>query len=409
MRGKPAAVLAAALLLTGLSAFTSPAAAAIPTEPTATVTVTPNDPTVDASGINPVDVAFQVNITGNNIRPQPHTMWVNISFATSTGWKVNPTVANLTLALAANGGTETRTVSVTVTVPPKVSANNVSIFSAAWAQANTVRFGTGQAGNATSQIHIRQIFSTMAEFANGTSQFTVRQGQNVNISMRVTNRGNGDALYDAELKNAADLRPLDVLLQSTTAATVALNGSGVVLAVIHANPYAIAGSYQLQFRLLASGAGTPPPAGAFADLTAQLTVTPATPPPSQNNTTQPPPPAQNNTTQPPPPPPPPQDAIGALVGWVQTPAGLVFIGIVVVAAIGAVVAGRRRKKAALARKQALAKARDRLKGGPGGRPAVAGGAPGARPGAPLPQRAAATRPQQRPGAPMGRPQAPPPK
>lgn len=369
-----------------LSAAPGPVAA-YPGEPTVEVTVVPNDVTVDASGFNPVDTSFTVNVTGSNSFPQARTMWVNISFQTSTGWKVNPTVANLTFSLAAGGaspGTQKETLSVTVTVPPKVSANNGSVFSAAYRQANSMRFSQGQSGNATAQIDIRQIFSTSAEFVNGTEQATVRQGQDTNLSIQVTNRGNGDGAYDAELRNAAELRPSDILLKSTTAATVPQNGTGIVRLVIHANPYAIAGTYQLQVRVLAAGSGTPPPAGAFADLTAQLTVTAAAPPPSQNNTTTPPPPSGNNTTVPPPPPPSNPDFIAVFLGVATSPGGIVGISILAaVVIIGAYVL-RRNARAKRQRAEALERARGRMQGGPPARPGgpVRPSAVGPRPGGP---------------------------
>src|SRR6266568_3683000 len=84
---------------TGLVLF-APAEAALPGEPTAQVTVTPSDVSVDASGLNPVDTALTVNVTGTNIGPRAHTEWVNLSFVTNTGWKVKPTFANLTLSLS---------------------------------------------------------------------------------------------------------------------------------------------------------------------------------------------------------------------------------------------------------------------------------------------------------------------
>ena len=422
VRGKMGPALAASLLLVSLVPWIQTATAALPTEPTAVVTVFPNDPTVDASGVNPVDQSFMVNVTGNNIRPQPHQMWVNISFTTSTGWKLSPTTANITMTLAANGGTEMKSVAVTVTVPPKMSANNVSLFSASWRQENDVRFGTGQAGNATAQIHIRQIFSTSAELSNGTGQYLLRQGGDTNISMKVTNRGNGDATYDAELRNAADLRPSDILLKSTVAALVIQNGTATVLVVIHANQYAIAGSYQLQLRAIASGAGTPPPAGAFADLTAPLLVTASTPPPSQNNTTQPPPPQQNNTTTNNPPPSQPPDYLSVFWRALTSVPGMIVVGLVAVVAVGLMVGRGRKKKAARAREDALNKARERSGVGGPKKPGAPGplprpGAPGPlpRPGAtgpapvkPLPQRPV-QRAAPRPGAPTPRSPAPPPK
>ena len=415
MRTRIGPGLVVAVLLLSLVPFAPPAAAVLggPTEPTTTVAVFPNDPTVDASGVNPVDQSFMVNVTGTNIRPQPHQIWVNISFTTSTGWKVSPTIANLTMTLGANGGTETKSVAVTVTVPPKMSANNVSVFTAAWRQANDLPFGMGQAGNATAQIHIRQLFSTQAELSNGTAPYLLKQGGDTNISIKVTNRGNGDATYDAELKNAADLRPSDILLKSTTAALVAQNGTGTVLVVIHANQYAIAGSYQLQLRALASGAGTPPPAGAFADLTASLLVTASAPPPTHNNTTQPPPPQHNNTTTQNPPPTQPPDYIAVFLNALTSVPGIIAVGLVAVGVIGLGVSRSRKKKAAKAREDALAKARERSGMGPAKKPSGPGGAPrpvapGQAPGRPLP-----TRPVQRaaprPGAPMPRTPAPPPK
>ncbi len=413
VKAKLGPALAASLLLLSLVPWIPAATAALPTEPTAVVTVFPNDPTVDASGINPVDQSFMVNVTGNNIRPQPHQMWVNISFTSSTGWKLSPTTANLTMTLAANGGTDTKSVAVTVTVPPKMSANNVSLFSAAWRQENDVRFGTGQDGNATAQIHIRQIFSTSAELSNGTASYLLRQGGDTNISIRVTNRGNGDATYDAELRNAADLRPSDILLRSTTAALVTQNGTGTVLVVIHANQYAIAGSYQLQLRAIASGAGTPPPAGAFADLTAPLLVTASAPPPAQNNTTQPPPPPQNNTTAQNPPPAQPPDYITVFWNAIKSVPGMIVVGLVAVVAVGLMVGRGRKKKAAKAREDALNKARERSGMGGPRKPGVPGSGPrpsgpGQAPGNRLPQRPV-QRAAPRPGAPTPRTPAPPPK
>src|SRR5437867_8713310 len=104
-----------------------PAQGAYPGEPTVTVAVAPGEITVDASGSNPVDTVFKVNVTGNNnFAVRPHTMWVNMSFSTSGGWAVSPSIANLTLALPAMGST-TGSVSVTVTVPPGMSANEVTL------------------------------------------------------------------------------------------------------------------------------------------------------------------------------------------------------------------------------------------------------------------------------------------
>src|SRR5882672_9417481 len=102
------------LLLAAVAAI--PAQAAFPGEPTVTVTVAPTEVTVDASGTNSVDTVFKVNVTGNNnFGARPHTMWVNISFSTSSGWAVNPSIANVTLSLPAMG-TLNQTVPVTVTV-----------------------------------------------------------------------------------------------------------------------------------------------------------------------------------------------------------------------------------------------------------------------------------------------------
>jgi hypothetical protein len=423
MRAKWVSAVALALLLAAAVPASLPAAAAIPTEPTASVSVSPSDTTVDASGVNPVDTVLAVNVTGDNIRPQPHTMWVNITFSTSTGWKVNPTKYNITWTLPANGGHMAQSIPVTVTVPAKVSANEVGTFTAAWSQENDVHFGTGQNATAAATIHIRQIFSTSASFANGTSDYTVKQGQDVAVGMRVSNFGNGDAQYDAELRNAADLLPNDVLLESTVAATVLQNGTGNVTAVIHANPYAIAGTYTLQLRVIATGAGTPPPAGAFADLTAQLLVTAAAPPPSNNNTTQPPPNngGNNNNTTAPPPPPPPPDVIQSFLTFAKTPLGIGVDAGIALLVVALLMWRGSRKRAKKEREAAMQKARDDRKARMGGAPGPAGaaGAAGAKPALPArPQQRGAParpamppRPQQRapPGGPTQRPGAPPSK
>jgi hypothetical protein len=380
---RKAVPLWAAVALAGFAAALAAAPVeAIPGEPSVAATVTPNDATIDASGVNPVDTSFLVNFTGSSFLPQPHMLWVNVSFSTDTGWKVNPSFANLTMTVDSRTSV-TKEVSVTVTVPPKVAANGAAIFSAAFLEQNDIRFSQGQAGNATAQIHIRQIFSTGAEFENGTTQLSVRQGQNANVSIRVSNRGNGDASYDAELRNAGDLRPSDILLQGTTPATVVLNGTGIVRMVIHANQQAIIGTYQLQIRVAASGSGTPPPSGAFADLTAQLVVlVSATQPPPTNNTTQPPPPAHNNTTTIPPPPNNP-DMIASLISGISSPPGMIGTGILVAALLAVGLVWRRHTRAKRARLEALSKARQRRQG-PGAPQPGAPGAALARPSAPLP-------------------------
>src|SRR6266850_7818526 len=228
-RGAVGAALLVALLRSVRLSFIAlpPALAApLPGEPTVEVTVSPADVTVDASGINPVDTTFMVNVSGRNLGPRPHTMWVNMSFSSTTGWKVSPALANFTFALAAMGN-KSDSVSVTMTVPPGVSANNVATFSAAFREENDLRFSQGDSGNRTAQVHIKQIFSTAAEF-NGTSHFTIQQGQDANYTVRVSNRGNGDTTYDAQLLNAGDLRPSDVVLKSTASAIVPVNATGLV-------------------------------------------------------------------------------------------------------------------------------------------------------------------------------------
>lgn len=382
--GQPAAFFALVLLGSSLLSLGAPASAALPGEPTVEVRLTPTESQVDTSGINPVDTSFLVNVTGSNIGLRPHTMWVNITFGTSTGWKVVPPSANLTLSLAARSGTETQTVSVTVTVPPRISANLAATFFASYREENTLEISTGQTGNATAQLTIRPIYSTSAEFANGTSQLQMKQGEDVNLSVRVTNRGNGDARYDAQLLNAADLRPSDILLQSTTPADIAQNGSGVVRLVLHANRAAIAGTYALQVRVLATSASAPPPAGAYADLTAQLKVLPsASPPPSGNNSTQPPPQA-NNTSAPPTINPPPTNPsfIDVIVTFVSTPTGLGATAVLVVVLVLASVLVRARRRAKRKRAAALERARQKHQGpglpGVPGVPAKPVG-PGARP------------------------------
>jgi hypothetical protein len=403
----------AAFALVGVAAaLAAGPAEAILGEPSVSATVTPNNSTVDASGVNPVDTSFLVNFTGTSFLPQLHMMWINVSFSTDTGWKVNPTFANLTMSVDSRTSV-TKNVAVTVTVPPKVSANNASVFSASFHQQNDIRFSQGQSGNATAQIHISQTFSTGAEFENGTAQLSLRQGGNANVSIRVSNRGNGDASYDAELRNAGDLRPSDIVLQGTTPATIALNGTGIVRMVIHANPQAIVGTYQLQIRVAATGAGTPPPAGAIADLTAQLLVLQsATQPPPTNNTTQPPPPSHNNTTTTPPPPPSNPDMIASLIGAISTPPGMIATGLLVAALLAVGFVWRRHTKAKRARMDALAKARQRRQG-PGGLPP---GPPGQGPppsgaglprGTPVPgaRPAGAVKPMRR-AAVQGRPPSP---
>jgi len=155
-RGALGAFLLAVLLLSvGLLLLFAPAAVAapLPGEPTVEVTVSPADVTVDASGINPVDTTFMVNVSGRNIGPRPHTMWVNMSFSSTTGWKVSPALANFTFALPAMGN-DSDSVSVTMTVPPGVSANNVATFSASFREENDLRFSQGDSGNRTAQVHI---------------------------------------------------------------------------------------------------------------------------------------------------------------------------------------------------------------------------------------------------------------
>jgi len=378
-----AAALCGVLVASALLSLWAPAALAVPGEPTVEVRLFPTEAEVDASGINPVDASFLVNVTGENIGLRPHTMWVNITFGTSTGWKVVPPSANLTLALAARGGTETQSVSVTVTVPPKVSANVAATFFASYREENSLEISTGQTGNATAQLTIRPIWSTSAEFANGTSHVQVRQGEDTNLSVRVTNRGNGDARYDAQLLNDAELRPNDILLQSTAPADVAQNGTEVVRLVIHANRAAIAGTYALQIRILATAAPAPPPAGAYADLTAQLTVLPSATPPPTNNTTTPPPPA-NNTTNPPTTNPPPSNPsfLEVVAGFVSTPTGIGATGALLAALLLGAVLFRTRRRAKRKRADALERARQKHKGPltPGAvRPAPLPGAAGARP------------------------------
>lgn len=382
-RGPTAALFSFLLLAATLLVLAAPASAALPGEPTVEVHVSPTETEVDASGINAVDTSFLVNVTGTNIGLRPHTMWVNITFGTSSGWKVVPPSANLTLTLPARSGTETQSVSVTVTVPPKVSANVAATFFASYREENTLEISTGQTGNATAQLTIQPIWSTSADFANGTSQLQVRQGQDGNLSVRVTNRGNGDARYDAQLLNAADLAPNDIVLQSTSPADVPQNETGVVRLVVHANRAAIAGTYALQVRVLAAGAPTPPPAGAFADLTAQLTVTPSsTPPPTGNNTTQPPP-ANNTTNQPLVNPPPANPSfLDVIVNFVSTPTGIGATGALVVALVLGGILVRARGSAKRKRAAALERASQKHQGPPlpgAPRQAPQPGPPGTRP------------------------------
>lgn len=384
-----AALLAALLLAVGLLLFVAPAATAapLPGEPTVEVTVWPADVPVDASGINPVDTTFLVNVSGRNLGPRPHTMWVNMSFSSDTGWKVSPALANFTFALPAMGD-ESDSVSVTMTVPPGVSANNVATFSASFVEENDLRFSQGDSGNRTAQVHILQIFSTSAEF-NGTSQFTIQQGQDANYTVRVTNRGNGDATYDAQLLNAGDLQSSDVVLKSTASAIVPINGTGLVRVVIHANPTAIPGPYQIQIRVLATSAGATPPPGAFADLTGFLNVqSRAPPPPPTNNTTTPPPPVNNTTGGGNNPPPggsvPGQFSFGDALGMLVTQP-LLMLGVVIFAVLALIIGWFVRRTRKL--KRAREAARERMRGarpmgqGPGPRPV----APGMRPVAPGPR------------------------
>ncbi len=400
-----AAFLALTLLASTLLSVAAPASAALPGEPTVEVRVSPTEVEVDASGINPVDTSFLVNVTGTNIGLRPHTMWVNITFGTSAGWKVVPPLANLTLTLPARGGTDAQSVSVTVTVPPRVSANLAATFFASYREENTLEISTGQTGNATAQLTVRPIYSTSAEFANGTSQVQMKQGEDANLSVRVTNRGNGDVHYDAALLNAADLRPNDIVVSSTAPADIPQNGSGVVRMVLHANRAAIAGSYALQLRVVATAAPVPPPAGAYADLTAQLTVLPITaPPPNGNNTTQPPP--TNNTSNPPPTTPPPSNPsfIDVMVNFVSTPTGIGATGVLVVILGLSGVLLRARRRAKRKRAAALEHAREKqqgrtVQGAP--RPPPLPGAPGARPM--RPQRAVSPQRPMAPPSPRGPP------
>jgi hypothetical protein len=356
---------------------TPPAVAALPGEPTVEVTVAPSEVTIDASGINPVDTTFRVNVTGTNLGPRAHTMWVNLSFNTSSRWRVNPAIANLTLSLPA-GGSANSSVPVTVTVPPGVSANNVTTFTASFWEENDLRFSQGDSGNRTAQVHIRQIFSTFAAF-NASSQLTIKQGQDANYTVMVTNRGNGDVTYDAQLLNAADLRPNDVVVKSSTSAMVPQNGTGVVRLAVHANPAAIPGPYQIQIRVIATGLGASPPAGAYADLTGFLTVqSNAPPPPTGNNTTTPPPPVNNTTgngNNPPPTTPSGAFSLGDFLASVV--ASPLKLGAAVVFALAALVAlgfARHARKVKRARRAALEKARGRhaLPPSAGARAAVPG-------------------------------------
>lgn len=371
-------------------------AAALPGEPSATVTVGPSDVTVDASGVNPVDTVFFVNVTASNQFGifNPHTVWVNITLSVDRGWAVNPAIQNLTFELNAME-TDDASIPVTVTVPPGASATDAAVFSARFEAANDAPLSQGQSGNRTAQIHIRQVFSTGASFTNGMNHATVEQGQEASYNITVQNNGNGDAEYDAEVLNAADLRPDDITVDRTVAAMVPEGGNAVVQVVLSALPAAIPGTYQVQIRVSATGAGETPPPGAYADLTGTLNVkTAQVPPPNQNNTTTPPP-NQNNTTVPGSNNPPPSgDVIGDFVGWVTTGTGLMITVVVVAIALiltGVLVATRRRQKR---RKAALERAREKRRRAMGLAPTAPRSAP--QPGV-RPVRRQVPSPAMRPG------------
>ncbi len=396
----------ALLLLLGAACLLTAAtpALAYPGEPTVTVTVSPTDITVDASGVNPVDTVFLVNITAANpftIRTT-HTMWVNISLSVDRGWVVNPSVQNLTYTLDPMGSEDT-SIPVTVTVPPGSSATDAAVFSAAFTEENDMPFSAGMAGNRTAQIHIRQTFSTGASFTGGVNYATAEQGQPASYNITVQNNGNGDAEYDADVLNADELRPNDIVVDSTVPAVVPEGGNAVVRVNMRATTTAIPGTYQVQIRVFATGAGEEPPASAHADLTATLNIKSAAPPPNNNNNTTTPPPndGNNTTTGGNNNPPPPGDVLSAFVQWVTTGTGPIITAVVaaIIAVISlVVVSSRRKKRRKRARiEQARERRRQLAERGGGTRP---GGAVGhASPGGPVrPVRRAASVPGQRPGA-----------
>lgn len=344
----------------GLLAITP--AAALPGEPTATVTVSPTDVTVDASGVNAVDTVFLVNVSASNQFGifNPHTVWVNITLSVDRGWAVNPAIQNLTFELDAQGSDE-QSIPVTVTVPPGASATDAAVFSARFEASNDMPFSQGQSGNRTAQIHIRQVFSTGASFTNGMNFATAYQGEDATYNITVQNNGNGDAEYDAQVLNTQDLRPNDITLDHTEAAIVPEGGNAVVRVVLSALPAAIPGTYQVQIRVFATGAGETPPPGSYADVTGTLTVkTAPTPPNNGNNTTNPPPNNGNNTTVPGGNNPPPSgNFIDDFIGGITSPTGLI-ITVVVVAMVliltGVAVVTRKKKRR---RQAALERAREK--------------------------------------------------
>jgi hypothetical protein len=328
-------------------------------------------------------------------------MWVNITYSVDRGWPVSPSFSNLTYTLALQDSEET-SIPVTVTVPPGASATDAAIFSAAFDQTNDMIFASGQTGNRTAQIQIRQVYSTAASFTNGMNTATATQGEDASFNVTVQNNGNGDAEYDAEVTNAGDLRPNDVVVEGTTPG-VAPEGANVEIRVtLHANPAAIPGTYVVQIRVLATGAGEDPPAGAYADLTGTLNVETAEQPPSNNNTTEPPPPSNNNTTVPPGGnPPPPPDILSMFGVFITSPVGGMVAGIAALIAVILVISLRTHRKKVRKRKELLERARDRRRRVAAGASATPGKAAG--PGPPA-RRGAVVRPVARSSAgPVSRP------
>jgi hypothetical protein len=263
-------------------------------------------------------------------------------------------------------------------------------------------FASGQTGNRTAQIQLRQVYSTAASFTNGMNTATATQGEDASFNVTVQNNGNGDAEYDAEVTNAGDLRPNDVVVEGTTPG-VAPEGANVEIRVtLHANPAAIPGTYVVQIRVLATGAGEDPPAGAYADLTGTLNVETAEQPPSNNNTTEPPPPSNNNTTVPPGGnPPPPPDILSMFGVFITSPVGGMVAGIAALIAVILVISLRTHRKKVRKRKELLERARDRRRRVAAGASATPGKAAG--PGPPA-RRGAVVRPVARSSAgPVSRP------
>jgi hypothetical protein len=403
--------VAALLLLAGaaLSVLASPAAA-YPGEPTVTVTVSPTDVTVDASGVNPVDTVFLVNISASNqlgIR-NGHTVWVNMTLGVDRGWSVNPGIQNLTFMLDPME-TQEESIPVTVTVPPGASATDAAVFFAQFDQENDMPFAQGQTGNRTAQIHIRQVFSTGASFSNGTNHATATQGQDASYNITVQNNGNADTEYDAKVLNAQDLQPNDITVKSTVKAVVPEGGNARVTVVLHASPAAITGTYQVEIRVFATGAGEVPPASSYADLTGTLLIKTAAPPPGPGNNTTNPPPSGNNTTIPGGNNPPPKQGLDAFIEWAVSSQGATVIGVVAaIAVIALLVLGssrrkKRRREAQLERHRRK-KAEQAGRGPPGpGRPVGTGGPRGAG-GAPAGPMRPIQRPRSGPGAERTAPQ-----